>query len=36
MQGSVGVYDYELRVPAKLREYVNEDTSQAVFYVEIN
>jgi hypothetical protein len=33
-QGAYGVYDYELRVPAKLREYAGEE-SEVVFYVEL-
>jgi len=33
-QGSYGVYDYELRVPAKLREYAGAG-SEVVFYVEV-
>ncbi|MCW8966038.1 MAG: hypothetical protein OQK82_05040, partial [Candidatus Pacearchaeota archaeon] len=33
--GTYGVVDYELRVPAKLREYGGVDSSSAVFYVEL-
>lgn len=33
-QGAYGVYDYELRVPAKLREYSGAG-SEVVFYVEV-
>jgi len=33
--GTYGNYDYELRVPARLREYNSEDTKTAAFYVEI-
>jgi hypothetical protein len=33
--GAYGIYDYELRVPAKLREYNLPDSSAASFYVEI-
>jgi len=33
-QGAYGFYDYELRVPAKLREYAGEE-SEVVFYVEL-
>jgi hypothetical protein len=32
--GNYGTYDYELRVPAKLREYSGAG-SEAVFYVEL-
>jgi len=34
-EGTYGIYDYELRVPAKLREYEVSDTKSAVFYVEV-
>ena len=34
-QGTYGIYDYELRVPARLREYNAQDSKSAVFYVEI-
>ncbi|MCF7910102.1 hypothetical protein K9L16_00325, partial [Candidatus Pacearchaeota archaeon] len=33
--GSYGNYDYELRVPAKLREYKNSNLNSVMFYVEI-
>jgi len=32
--GNYGTYDYEMRVPAMLREYSG-ITSEAVFYVEV-
>ena len=34
-EGAYGNYDYEIRIPAKLREYKTPDTKSAVFYVEI-
>jgi hypothetical protein len=34
-EGTYGTYDYEIRVPAKLREYRTTDTKAAIFYVEI-
>ena len=34
-QGAYGVYDYELRVPAKLRDYKGPNSEAAAFYVEI-
>ena len=34
--GTYGVTDYELRVPAKLREYNTTDQTTAAFYIEIN
>ncbi|MGY4884300.1 MAG: DUF2341 domain-containing protein [Nanobdellota archaeon] len=34
-EGTYGYYDYEIRVPAKLREYWTTDTKAATFYVEI-
>ncbi len=34
-EGTYGTYDYEIRVPAKLREYRTTDTRAAIFYVEI-
>jgi len=34
-KGTYGVYDYEIRIPARLREYETEDTESAVFYVEL-
>ena len=34
-EGTYGIYDYEIRVPAKLREYNSADSKAAVFYVEI-
>ncbi len=34
-QGAYGVYDYELRVPARLREYKTGDLKSASFYVEL-
>jgi hypothetical protein len=33
--GTYGTYDYEVRVPAKLREYKTTNTKSASFYVEI-
>lgn len=33
--GAHGVYDYELRVPAKLREYIDVDSRKVFFYTEI-
>jgi len=35
-RGAYGTYDYEIRVPAKLREYKQDDLSHIVFYVEID
>jgi hypothetical protein len=35
-EGTYGTYDYEIRVPAKLREYNSGDSKAAVFYVEIS
>ncbi len=35
-EGTYGVYDYEIRVPAKLREYYTTDSKTAVFYVELS
>jgi hypothetical protein len=35
-EGAFGIYDYEIRVPAKLREYYNEEDSRsAAFYLEL-
>lgn len=34
--GNYGTYDYEMRVPAKLREYYTADSRTAIFYVEIS
>ena len=34
-QGAYGIYDYEIRVPARLREYYTVDNSGVVFYVEM-
>ena len=34
-QGAYGIYDYELRVPARLREYSTTDSSAAAFYLEL-
>jgi hypothetical protein len=34
--GTYGNYDYEIRVPAKLRNYIPADSKTASFYVEIN
>ena len=34
--GNYGTYDYEMRVPAKLREYYTGDSRTAIFYVEIS
>jgi hypothetical protein len=36
VEGTYGTYDYEIRVPAKLREYHPADSKTAVFYVEIH
>jgi hypothetical protein len=33
--GAFGTYDYELRVPARLRQYKQSDLSSVVFYAEI-
>jgi hypothetical protein len=33
--GTYGIYDYELRVPARLREYDNTNSESVIFYVEI-
>ncbi|MBR9706414.1 hypothetical protein GOV14_05240 [Candidatus Pacearchaeota archaeon] len=33
--GAYGTYDYELRVPAKLREYNNTDSQSVLYYVEL-
>jgi hypothetical protein len=35
-QGAYGVYDYELRVPAKLREYNDADKNELYFYYDLN
>jgi hypothetical protein len=35
-EGAYGIYDYEIRVPAKLRQYRTTDTRAAAFYVEIS
>jgi hypothetical protein len=35
-QGTYGIYDYEIRVPAKLRQYRTSDTKSAAFYVELS
>ena len=34
--GAYGVYDYEIRIPANLREYIDIDSRKAVFYAELN
>jgi hypothetical protein len=34
--GSYGIYDYEARIPARLREYDETDTQDIFFYYEIN
>ncbi|HVY01546.1 MAG TPA: hypothetical protein VHA12_02165, partial [Candidatus Nanoarchaeia archaeon] len=34
--GAYGTYDYEIRIPAKLRNYYNTDSSKVSFYSEIN
>ncbi|MBD3252206.1 DNRLRE domain-containing protein, partial [Candidatus Pacearchaeota archaeon] len=34
-QGAYGIYDYEMRVPAKLREYDETDSNSVIFYLEI-
>lgn len=34
-QGAYGIYDYEARIPAKLRDYKTTDTQRVVFYVEL-
>jgi hypothetical protein len=34
-EGAYGTYDYEIRVPAKLREYISQNSESAVFYLEI-
>jgi hypothetical protein len=36
MQGAYGVYDYELRVPARLREYNDADKNELYFYYDLN
>ena len=33
--GAYGVYDYEIRIPARLREYLGPDLKTVIFYVEI-
>ena len=33
--GAYGTYDYEMRIPARLREYSATETSSVVFYTEI-
>jgi hypothetical protein len=33
--GKYGVYDYEIKVPAKLRDYHTEDTSEVYFYYDL-
>ncbi|PIN89649.1 hypothetical protein COU60_03005, partial [Candidatus Pacearchaeota archaeon CG10_big_fil_rev_8_21_14_0_10_34_76] len=35
-EGAYGVYDYELRVPARLREYIDDEARRAFFYIEVN
>ena len=34
-QGKYGIYDYEMRIPARLREYINTETRRVVFYTEL-
>jgi hypothetical protein len=34
-QGAYGTYDYEIRIPARLRSYYGPDSIQVVFYTEI-
>jgi hypothetical protein len=34
-EGAYGNYDYEIKIPAKLREYHTADSKAAIFYVEI-
>ena len=35
-QGAYGVYDYEIKVPARLREYIKPDNDHSLmFYVEV-
>jgi len=33
--GAYGTYDYEIRIPAKLREYYNTDSRKVVFYSDL-
>ncbi|RMD65883.1 hypothetical protein D6817_05280 [Candidatus Pacearchaeota archaeon] len=33
--GAYGVYDYEIRIPAKLREYYDANSREVVLYVEL-
>jgi hypothetical protein len=35
-QGKYGVYDYEITIPAKLREYKTEESSEIYFYYDLN
>ncbi|MFH1290290.1 MAG: hypothetical protein ABIH92_02675 [Nanoarchaeota archaeon] len=34
-QGAYGIYDYEIRIPAQLREYKDTETRSVVFYSEL-
>ena len=34
--GAYGIYDYEIRIPAKLREYKTADLGSVVFYSEVS
>ena len=34
--GAYGIYDYEMRIPARLREYRTAQTSSVIFYTEIS
>jgi hypothetical protein len=35
-QGKYGIYDYEIRIPVRLREYDDTDTNEIYFYYELN
>lgn len=35
-QGNYGVYDYEIKIPVKLREYESEESSEIYFYYDLN
>ncbi len=35
-QGKYGIYDYEIKVPVRLREYDDTDISEVYFYYELN
>ncbi len=35
VQGTYGIYDYEIRIPARLREYIDNGDRKVIFYAEI-